>query len=218
LTPLSLEQLMKLAEAGADLLDVREPGEFAHSHFHGSLNIGLGGQYATWAGTLLARDRPIVLIAEPGREVEAAMRLGRIGFDHVAGYLGGGFQTAEHRPDLVLPTERISPSSLADDLDTSSPLVVDVRTPRERQLKQIERSLNIPLNQLPERLTELRSDRRTIVHCAGGYRSSIAASLLQRAGFHQVVELAGGLAAWEAARLPVISSSSAGPGSSDTPR
>jgi glyoxylase-like metal-dependent hydrolase (beta-lactamase superfamily II)/rhodanese-related sulfurtransferase len=210
LTPLSLDEVMRLAADGAQLLDVRDPGEFAHSHLRGSLNIGLGGQYATWAGTLLVRHRPIVLIAEPGREVEAATRLGRIGFDHATGYLNGGLPAVENRPELLLPTERIGASDLAEllaaTITAASPpaLVVDVRTIGERQSKQIDGSIGIPLNHLPSRMTELPRDRRMVVYCAGGYRSSIAASVLQRAGFNGVVELAGGLAAWEAARLPMI--------------
>jgi glyoxylase-like metal-dependent hydrolase (beta-lactamase superfamily II)/rhodanese-related sulfurtransferase len=210
LTPLSLDEVMRLAADGAQLLDVRDPGEFAHSHLRGSLNIGLGGQYATWAGTLLVRHRPIVLIAEPGREVEAATRLGRIGFDHATGYLNGGLPAVENRPELLLPTERVSASDLAEILaatiTAASPaaLVVDVRTIGERQRRQIHGSIGIPLNQLPSRMTELSRDRRMVVYCAGGYRSSIAASVLQRAGFNGVMELAGGLAAWEAARLPMV--------------
>jgi len=210
LMPLSLEQVMKLGGEGAQLLDVRDPGEFAHSHLRGSLNVGLGGQYATWAATILVRDRPIVIIAEPGMEREAATRLGRIGFDYAAGYLEGGLQAVENRPDLLIPTERVSASDLTELLAPSigapSPaaLLLDVRTIHERELKRIDGSVSIPLNLLPSRMTELSRDGRMLVYCAGGYRSSIAASLLQCAGFNQVAELAGGLAAWEAARLPTI--------------
>jgi hydroxyacylglutathione hydrolase len=206
LTPLSVDQVMELAGAGATLLDVRDPAEFAHSHLRGSINIGLGGQYATWAGTLLDRDRPIVVIAEPGREVEAAVRLGRIGFDHAAGYLYGGLQALEHRPELLRPTEQTSAPALAAELAESRPLVLDVRTPGERQRMRIGASVNVPLNQLTARMTELSRDRRLFVYCAGGYRSSIAASLLQREGFDHVIELAGGLAAWEAQQLPLTDS------------
>jgi len=210
LMPLSPEQVMKLAGEGAQLLDVRDPGEFAHSHLRGSLNVGLGGQYATWAGTILVRDRPIVIIAEPGREREAATRLGRIGFDYATGYLDGGLQAVENRPDLLIPTERVSASDLAELLAPSvgaasqAALLLDVRTTHERELKRIDGSVSMPLNQLPSRMKELSRDGRMLVYCAGGYRSSIAASLLQYAGFNQVAELAGGLAAWEAARLPTI--------------
>ena len=105
--------------------------DFAGAHLAGSLNIGLSGSYATWAGTLLDRDRPIVLVAEPGREEEAAVRLGRIGFDHVAGYLDGGMQALESHTDLVRRLERITAPMLAEQLAAMhSVVVLDVRTPR----------------------------------------------------------------------------------------
>ena len=92
LQPLELDEVLAMAKIGAQLLDVREPAEFAIDHLTDSINIGLGGQYATWAGTVLDQSTPIVIIAEPGREQEAALRLGRIGFDHVKGYLKGGIE------------------------------------------------------------------------------------------------------------------------------
>src|SRR5690349_21069693 len=101
LKPLSLPMVRNMMKGGAHALDVRDPAEFAQGHLLGSLNIGLGGQYATWAGTLLDRERPIVIVAAPGRESEALTRLGRIGFDEVAGYLEGGMQALEKRPELI---------------------------------------------------------------------------------------------------------------------
>jgi hydroxyacylglutathione hydrolase len=202
--PLSLQLVLEVQAAGAQVLDVRDPGDFAKGHLSGSLNIGLGGQYATWAGTILDHERPIVIVAEPGREEEAATRLGRIGFDDVAGYLEGGMQTLETRPDLLVRTERVSAAVLAEQLASSMPpLVLDVRTPREWETAHIEGSLNAPLNHLHERLFELSRERQMAVLCAGGYRSAIATSVLQRHGFEHLVELAGGIAAWEAAKLPM---------------
>jgi hydroxyacylglutathione hydrolase len=203
LKPLTLDQVLAAAREGADVLDVRDPSEFARGHLVGSVNIGLGGQYATWAGTVLNRERPIVLVAEPGREVEAAIRLGRIGFDQVAGYLEGGIGAVEVRPDLSASTERISAPDLAAVLNETSPTIVDVRSQQERKNKHIAGSVNVPLSQLPARVGELPKHDHVFVYCAGGYRSAIAASLLERAGFDHVTELAGGLAAWEAAQLPV---------------
>ena len=204
LTPLPLTRVLDMQQTGAQVLDVRDPAEFASAHLAGSLNIGLGGQYATWAGTVLDRDRAIVIVAEPGREEEAATRLGRIGFDAVAGYLEGGMQTLETRPDLVARTERVTAARLAEQLTSPEPpLVLDVRTPREWNGKHIEGSVNVPLGHLEERLGELSRDRTMAVMCAGGYRSAIAASLLGRHGFAHLIELAGGMAAWEAAHLPV---------------
>jgi hydroxyacylglutathione hydrolase len=204
LNPLPMDKVLAMQASGAQLLDTRDPAEFAAAHLAGSINVGLGGQYATWAGTVLNHERPIVVIAVPGRESEAAMRLGRIGFDHVAGYLEGGLESLETRPDLLRSTDRLSADLAAARLASSHPpVVVDVRAPGERASAFISGSLHIPLTRLSERLAELPSDRPLLVHCAGGYRSSIAASLLKREGFTDVGEIAGGITAWEAAKLPV---------------
>jgi hydroxyacylglutathione hydrolase len=206
LHPIDLDEVLRMGDAGAQTLDVRDPAEYAKGHLAGSINIGLGGQYATWAGTLLDRAKPIVIIAEPGRQQEAALRLGRIGFDHVKGYLQGGMEALAGRPDLVWPTERISAPMVAERLaGVDPPLVLDIRNPREWAAKHIEGSVNIPLNHLQERILEIPRDRRIAVHCAGGYRSSIAASILHQYGITLLIEMAGGLAAWEAAQLPVVS-------------
>ena len=175
----------------------------------GSVNVGLGGQYATWAGTVLTREHPIVIIAAAGKEQEAAMRLGRIGFDQVVGYLDDGLHSIESRPDLMVSTDRLSAQVASDRVSAAAPdrvpVLVDVRTPNERKQKRIAGSVSIPLNHLAERASELPSDRPLLVYCAGGYRSSIAASLLQRHGFGDVSEIAGGIAAWDAAKLPIES-------------
>jgi rhodanese-related sulfurtransferase len=202
LIPLALDRVLAMQAEGAQILDTRDPDEFAAAHLVGSINIGLGGQYATWAGTVLDHTRPIVIIADPNRETESALRLGRIGFDHIAGYLQNGLHSLESRPDLVAFTERLSAQFAAELLASNEPpLAIDVRGPRERAQKQIEHSVSIPLNHLVENLMTLPNDRPLLVYCAGGYRSSIAASLLKRGGFTSVAELAGGIAAWEAAKL-----------------
>jgi hydroxyacylglutathione hydrolase len=144
LHPIDLDEVLRMGDAGAQMLDVRDPAEYAKGHLAGSINIGLGGQYATWAGTLLDRAKPIVIIAEPGREQEAALRLGRIGFDHVKGYLPGGMQALAERPDLVWPTERISAPMVAEELaGADPPLVLDIRNPREWATRHIDCSVNI---------------------------------------------------------------------------
>ncbi len=204
LKPLTLDEVLVLKADGAQLLDTRDPEEFAAAHLSGSINIGLGGQYATWAGTILDPIHPIVLITAPGRESESAVRLGRIGFDHVAGFLDKGLQAIEPRPELVAFTERLSAPFAAELLASAeAPFVVDVRNPRERDQKFIAGSLSLPLNHLTEELSVLPRDRTLLVYCAGGYRSSIATSLLQQRGFYRVAEIAGGLAAWESANLPL---------------
>ena len=204
--PIPLDGVLALRQIGAQLLDTREPGDFAAAHLTGSINVGLRGQYATWAGTVLDREHPIVVIADPGSERESAVRLGRIGFDHVAGFLMGGLRSLADRPELEGSTDRLSPQVTAERVDAGQAVLVDVRAPGERAERRIASSVALPLNQLAARAGELPRDRPVIVHCAGGYRSSIAASLLTRAGFTQVSEMAGGIAAWESARLPVETS------------
>ncbi|HEU5410739.1 MAG TPA: MBL fold metallo-hydrolase [Candidatus Acidoferrales bacterium] len=204
MNPLPLERVLELQSAGAQILDTRDAGEFACAHLKGSINIGLSGQYATWAGTILDREHPIVIIADPGRESESAVRLGRIGFDHIAGYLKDGLKALESRSDLIAFTERLSAPYAAEVLASAHPpLPVDVRGPRERDQKFIAGSMAVPLNRLSESFSKLPKDRGLLIYCAGGYRSSIAASLLQRAGFTSVTEIAGGISGWESANLPV---------------
>jgi hydroxyacylglutathione hydrolase len=205
LRALSLDDCLELQKHGVQLLDTREAGEFAAAHLTGSINIGLRGQYATWAGSVLDRERPIIVVADPGAEKESALRLGRIGFDHVIGYLEGGMASAAARPDVVSETTRVSPERAAELLAANPNLrLVDIRAGGERAAKSIARSEHIPLPRLVEGVRNVARDTPLLVHCAGGYRSSTAASLLQREGFTNVTELAGGLAAWEASGNPVV--------------
>jgi hydroxyacylglutathione hydrolase len=209
LRPLTLEQVRELIDAGAQLLDTREASEFEGAFMRGALNVGLGGSYATWCGTVLDPARPVVVIAEPGREVEAATRLGRIGFDAIAGYLVGGMQQLQHAPELVERIERITAGSLAEQLASSRPpLPIDVRTAGEWNDSHIDGALNLPLSQLLDRLDAVPSDRSLVVYCAGGYRSAIAVSLLRREGIAPVANLVGGFGAWKSAGLRAASGSS----------
>jgi len=203
--PLTLKEVIKLTEEGAQILDVRDPIDFEGAHLDGSINIGLGGKYATWVGTLLERDKPIVIIAEPGSEEEAIMRLGRIGFDHIAGYLEGGMEALLTRADLLKRTERITALTLSEQLSSKNPpLILDVRTKNEWKSNRIKGSINIPLNQIKERISEIPKDKELVVHCASGYRSSIALSLLEKSKFSDVADLVGGISAWEAAKLQTV--------------
>ncbi len=205
LNPFGLEEFLKLRDSGAQMLDVRDPTEFSGAHIAGSLNIGLAGRFASWAGTILDRERPILIMASPGGEREAAVRLGRIGFDHVAGYLKGGMKATDSNPDLVQLTTRLAATTLAEQLASPTPpLVLDVRTPKERREKWIEGSLHIPLNHLRERIEEVPRDQKLVVHCAGGYRSSLAASLLRQFGLVDVGDLLGGITAWDKSGLPTL--------------
>ncbi len=204
LRTLSLEEVLQLANRGAQLLDVRDAIDFEGAHLAGSLNIGIQGKYATWSGTMLDRAKPIVVVTDPGREKEAIVRLGRIGFDDVKGYLKGGLDSLNSRPDLVRRIERATAVALAE-LRTSSdpPVIVDVRSEKEWNSGHIPGSLNIPLNHLREKIASLPADRMIVVHCEGGYRSAIAASLLAQTGHARVMDLVGGFKAWVASQLPV---------------
>jgi hydroxyacylglutathione hydrolase len=198
LQPLGLDEVLRRHNSGAQLLDVRDPSDYAAAHLIGCTQIGLGGQFASWAGTLLDTKRPIILIAEPGSEAEAAMRLGRIGFDHVAGYLEGGMLALEPRPDLVRHRERITAAELAERLSGADPpQVLDVRTEPEWSHKRIVGSVHVPLQQLARKLEEVPRNSYFVVHCAGGYRSMIAASILEQHGFTNFSDLVGGFAAWD---------------------
>ena len=199
LRPLPLEEVLRLQNAGAQVLDTRPQGDFAPAHLIGSTNIALSGKYATWAGTVLDKDKPILLVTNSGEEEESAMRLGRIGFDQVAGYLQDGPAAFENKPELLLQHERIPADELKERLEsTDPPLVIDVRSPGEREQGHIESSLHIPLGELSERTPEIPRDRPIVTHCATGYRSAIATSILQRHGFDQVTDLEGGFGAWQA--------------------
>jgi glyoxylase-like metal-dependent hydrolase (beta-lactamase superfamily II)/rhodanese-related sulfurtransferase len=208
LKPLSLDEVLALEKSGGQLLDVRDGIDFEGGHLKGSLNIALNGKYATWAGSMLSHDKPIVVIAEEGGEEEAVMRLGRIGFDNVAGYLAGGMSALASRDDLVERTQRITAPALAEWLAGKrpdagpAPIVIDVRSEAEHAGGHIEGSLNIPLTHLDERIGEIPAGRPVAVHCEGGYRSAIAASLLQKLSRAGVHDLVGGYKAWLAAKLP----------------
>jgi rhodanese-related sulfurtransferase len=201
LRPVDLTEVLRLRDEGAQILDVRDSAEYAQGHLAGSINIGLGGQYATWAGTVLDSSRPLVIVAEPGRQQEAALRLGRIGYDEVRGYLKDGMAALAGRPDLVESTNRVSPAMLAEELASEQPpLVLDVRGPSEWSSKRVNGSVNVPLTQLQKRIGDVPRNRPIAVMCGGGYRSSIAVGILKMNGIQDVEELAGGMAAWDTAK------------------
>ena len=202
--PLSVNDVLRIQAEGGQVLDVRDPADFAGAHLRGSINAGLNGAFAQWAGEVLDFDAPIALVTYPGGEQETLTRLRRVGLDNVAGFLAGGMQALEDTPGLVGRTERVAAGNLAAQLAGGHPpLAVDVRAKHEWDEGHIPGSLNIPLLGLRERLGELPRDRALTLYCLSGYRSSVAASLLQRAGITGVTELVGGMAAWRASKLAV---------------
>ncbi len=213
LNALSLEEVLRLKNKGAQLLDVREAIDFEGAHLAGAINIGIQGKYATWCGTVLDHKHPIVVIAENGKEAEVVMRLGRIGFDNVAGYLREGMNALRDRPDLVAKIDRITAVALSEQLlTTTAPTVVDVRSEKEWAAGHIPGSMNLPLIHLRERATEIAKGHPVVVHCEGGYRSAIAASVLAQVGRSDVLDMVGGFKAWAASKLPVQVEAAVGTG------
>ncbi len=206
LKPLSVAATEEFAAKGALILDTRDPADFAGGHWRGALNIGIDGKFANWAGSVLDRERPIVIVSEAGREAESVTRLARVGIDRVAGVLKDGMLALGARPDLVVRTPRLTARALSERLAANgAPFVVDVRTDAERADGFVAGSFHMPLAQWPRRIADIPAGRPVAVYCAGGYRSSIAASLLRAAGRADVTDLVGGFAAWREQELPVAS-------------
>ncbi|HSM65557.1 MAG TPA: MBL fold metallo-hydrolase [Ilumatobacteraceae bacterium] len=197
LRQLDLAEVDDFVTAGAVLLDGRTPEEFGHGHLRGSINVGLEGRYAEFAGSVVPNDVDIVLVVEPGFELEARNRLGRIGFDRVVGHIADPLAVMAAHPER---TERASRLTVREFEQRRSELdgvqIVDIRNPGEIALGSVPGAVDIPVGQLPARLGELDASAPTVVYCAGGYRSSVAASLLRANGFTDVSDLLGGFGAW----------------------
>jgi hydroxyacylglutathione hydrolase len=199
---------LRLQQSGATVLDTRPDTQFGAGHIPGSVNIPLSGQFASWAGVLLGLETDLLLVTEnPDRAVESRMRLARVGIERVAGYLAGGIEAWQRANQ---PIERL-PHITVQELDRlrrkeSDLQIADVRRPAEWDEGHIAGARLLPLNQLSTAIqgtAQLDPERTVAVHCKGGYRSAIAASLLRRAGFRNVVNVTGGFDAWRAAGLPV---------------
>lgn len=196
---LDLDTVLRHQRSGAVVLDTRDPNEFAVGHLIGAVNVGLGGRYAEFAGGVIQPGAPIVLVTDPGMEIEARNRLARIGFDTVVGHLADALETMHDNPDEVTQSSRVGVDALRSMLDGSTPLqLIDVRQPGETEQGTIEGATLVPLTRLNERLASLDAAKPTVVFCAGGFRSSIAASRLASSGFGDVSDLLGGYGAWKA--------------------
>jgi len=186
----------KVAE-GAMVIDGRDPEEFAQGHLVGSINVGLNGRYAEFAGSVVPSDVDIVLVVNDGFELEAKNRLARIGFDRVVGFLENPLGVMSANPDRVQRASRMTAREFeARRGDIDGLQLVDIRNPGEVAVGTIEGADAIPVGQLPKRLDELDPGKPTVVFCAGGYRSSVGASVLRQAGFEDVSDILGGYGAW----------------------
>lgn len=197
-------EVLDALAGGALLVDGRSPDQFALGHLRRAINIGLEGRYAEFAGSVLPSDVDIVLFSEPGLELEGKNRLARIGFDRVIGYLDRPWEVMfDHRDDVQIAPRLTAQSFDQRTSEFADVQVVDVRNPGEVAAGSIPNAIAIPVGQLPSRCGELDPGKPTVVYCAGGYRSSVAASLLRQRGFGDVSDIVGGFSAWEATQQSV---------------
>jgi hydroxyacylglutathione hydrolase len=201
---LTIDEALDLGRSGAVLLDTRSPESFASGHVRGSVNVGLDGRFAEYAGDVVRPGQQVVLLGEAGRGIEAKVRLARIGFDEVAGEVPSIESVLADRPDLAATASRLPAADVAAWLAEDPTLqVVDVRNPGETAEGTIPGARNVPLPSLLDHIDDLDRARPTIVYCAGGYRSSVAASTLRAHGFPTVADLIGGYGAWIATQPAV---------------
>jgi glyoxylase-like metal-dependent hydrolase (beta-lactamase superfamily II) len=199
---LDLAEFERLVADGAMIIDGRDPEDFARGHLAGSINVGLNGRYAEFAGSVVPADRDIVLVVDQGFETEAKNRLARIGFDRVVGHLEEPSRVMAENPESVRRASRLTAAEFVERRDGIDGLqLVDIRNPGEFALGSIPGAVTIPVGQLPRRLDELDPGAPTIVFCAGGYRSSVGASVLRQGGFEDVSDILGGYSAWSTLSL-----------------
>lgn len=180
-------------EAGALILDTRSNGDFAKGFIPQSINIGIAGDFAPWVGALIADvKQPLVLVTEVGKEEETVTRLSRVGFDNIIGYLAGGFEAWKNAGFESDKIHRISPDEFAQELQIGKDKIIDVRKESEYTAEHIEEAYSKPLAAINEWVEDINPDEHFYMHCAGGYRSMIAASILQARGYRNFTEIGGG--------------------------
>jgi hydroxyacylglutathione hydrolase len=198
---LSIVEFKKKVQEGAIILDTRKPDDFEKAYIPSSINIGLNGQFAVWVGTLIDIKSPLVLITDSGKEEEAILRLARVGYENVEGYLQNGIAAWDGRMDIVQ-------STAAEDVSVSMQQgikILDVRKPGEWAVSHVKNAAFAPLADFPSVLNTLSKNNPYIVHCAGGYRSMIAISLMRRAGFiGDLINVYGGFAAMQQAGVETV--------------
>jgi glyoxylase-like metal-dependent hydrolase (beta-lactamase superfamily II)/rhodanese-related sulfurtransferase len=202
---LTAREVVRLQKEGAVVVDTRPPMEFAVAHVPGSVHISLTGQYASWAARILGLDKRLIIVGEDPEHVrESQVRLARVGVENVAGYLADGVAgwIKEGFELEYIPQLSVQDLHALREQDGDRITVLDVREPAEVAEGAIEKSMRIPLGELESRTSELNRENLVVVHCKGGYRSSIATSLLRRAGLRDIANLISGFDAWKAAGLP----------------
>lgn len=204
--PLSLTEFKEAIVKGALLLDTRKPDDFEKGYIPSSLNIGLNGQYAVWVGTLIDIKQPLVLVAEEGKEEEAVLRLARVGYENVVGYLKNGVAAWDGKLEKV---RSIAAEDMKEEMKRGLK-TLDVRRPGEWEASHLKAANFVPLANFPKALDALEKQHPYIVHCAGGYRSMIAISLMRRAGFTgELVNVYGGYGAIQQTDLEKVNATTA---------
>lgn len=199
--PMELPEFNEAVKNGAVILDTRMPDDFEKGFVPGSLNIGLNGQYAVWVGTLLDIRKPLVLVTEPGKEEESVLRLARVGYENVLGYLRGGVASWKDKLDTV---KSISAEEMKSQMEKGL-RVLDVRRPGEWNISHVKEASFVPLADMPSNLKGLDKTKPYLVHCGGGYRSMIAISLMKREGFTHLFNIYGGFGAMQQAGFELVS-------------
>ena len=190
-------------ETGALVLDTRDANDFAKGFIPNSINIGLEGSFAMWVGEMIKDiKQEILLVTDLGKEEEAIIRLSRVGYDHTIGYLKGGFETWKQAGKEIDVVERISASELEQKVNEFC-CIIDVRKKSEYDSEHVQGAINIPLNDINNHLSEFPKDKRFALHCAGGYRSMIAAAILKQRGWENFVDVKEGFAGIKNTSLPV---------------
>ena len=190
LTPQEFELLAN--ETEALIIDTRSPEVFAKGFVPNSINIGLDGSFAMWVGEMVKDiKQEILIIADKGKEEEVIIRLSRVGYDHAIGFLDGGFESWKKANKEIEQVKRITAAQF-EDLKANNPIVIDVRKKSEFDSEHVVKALNVPLNEINEHLSMFPKDKMFILHCAGGYRSMIAASILKSRGWDDFVDVEGG--------------------------
>ena len=195
LKPLSIQEVKKAIADEVLILDTRSKDVFIEGFIPGSVFIGLEGRFAEWAGSLLPFDKPMIIVSEIGKEKEAIVRLSRVGFSNVIGYVDGGFEAWKKSGEEIDLIINVEPDELAMDIPFDEKLVVlDVRKPTEFAEGHVKNAVSIPLEEMtnPAHLADFEEDQNIYVHCQGGYRSVIASSLLKRQGIHNIRNVLGG--------------------------
>ena len=198
--PFTAAEMEQAVSEGALILDTRKSDDFEKGFIEGSINIGLNGQFAIWVGTLISMNQPLVLVTDLGKEQESILRLARVGFENVRGYLQGGIASWNKKFDVV---ESISPRDIKNKM-TDRTVMIDVRKPGEWADGHVRDALFLPLSEMPENFLKLDRATPYLVHCGGGYRSMTAISMMKKNGFLNLINIAGGFGAMRDCNLEIV--------------